>query len=674
MLYPLGSPLFTAWNSIGQPLSGGKLYCYEAGTTTAKATYADASGNSANPQPVALNARGEAPVFYSGAAKFVLKDASDVEIWSADYVGGNGVAEVSSMDGLRALGVPAGLVSINLLGYYAPGDGGGGQFFWDANSTAADNGGTVITPTGYTGSGRWARALPHGAPVTPAMFGAKGDYDGATGTDDTSAFSQMFAWAVSKLQHVDLGDGKAYLVNPPFTLNFSGTAGIHIIGRGVTLYGNSGAGGDYLINILGRGNAYSDLLRGVVVDGIRFTGKTGGACSGVKIVNALGAVVRNVFFDILSGGLYAEYNADLKVLNSDANGVSVAFKTYHCRDSKFTDCHAYSGDYGFIFEGTYDVAWDGGLVVTGCTANSNTQKNFWFLGQYTPIAQGLVAEEAINNLVVEGTQFGEFTNLWFGSSTGRSIHMLKSGTLPSPDYNTFRTINAQSELSFNSGLGLAVADVTMYECGYSASGGALYIGGCNYYTLSDVRIRQTKVANDILLENSDGILDSIGLEGPSSVTSIHINGGKVRGKSISLSGAILSPSIATPATDTGAVKLDIYRDVSGKLVREVTQELLLSSSVAFNSSGTYDVATWLSNTNTASSALLRVDAGSTGSYFSVLVRALRSIDAFDLDLINDPGSIGGRQVTVSGSVITLTNSSGTTDSLFNIYAIDRVQY
>lgn len=73
----------------GNPLSGGKLYTYTAGTSTPKATYTEADGLTANPNPVVLNARGECPngiYGNTGAFKLILKDASDVTIWTRDNV------------------------------------------------------------------------------------------------------------------------------------------------------------------------------------------------------------------------------------------------------------------------------------------------------------------------------------------------------------------------------------------------------------------------------------------------------------------------------------------------------------------------------------------------------------------------------------------------------------
>lgn len=83
-------PKMQFFNSNGQPLAGGKLYTYAAGTTTPLATYVDNTGVTPNSNPVILNGRGEANVWLSGAAyKFRLTDSNDVELWTVDYVSGS---------------------------------------------------------------------------------------------------------------------------------------------------------------------------------------------------------------------------------------------------------------------------------------------------------------------------------------------------------------------------------------------------------------------------------------------------------------------------------------------------------------------------------------------------------------------------------------------------------
>lgn len=70
----------------GDPLSGGKLYSYEAGTTTPKDTYTNAGGGTANANPVVLDSSGRATVFLSGAYKFRLEDADGNLIEETDNV------------------------------------------------------------------------------------------------------------------------------------------------------------------------------------------------------------------------------------------------------------------------------------------------------------------------------------------------------------------------------------------------------------------------------------------------------------------------------------------------------------------------------------------------------------------------------------------------------------
>ncbi|GEM_PF-1953119 len=70
----------------GEPLAGGLLYSYAAGTTTPKATYTTAAGDVENSNPVVLDAYGRAVIFISGAYKFVLQDADGVTIETTDNV------------------------------------------------------------------------------------------------------------------------------------------------------------------------------------------------------------------------------------------------------------------------------------------------------------------------------------------------------------------------------------------------------------------------------------------------------------------------------------------------------------------------------------------------------------------------------------------------------------
>jgi hypothetical protein len=81
------SPKTAFVDAAGEPLVGGQLYTYIAGTTTLQATYTDSTAATANTNPIILDSRGEANVWLGGAIyKFVLKDADDALIWTVDNI------------------------------------------------------------------------------------------------------------------------------------------------------------------------------------------------------------------------------------------------------------------------------------------------------------------------------------------------------------------------------------------------------------------------------------------------------------------------------------------------------------------------------------------------------------------------------------------------------------
>lgn len=71
----------------GAPISGGKLYSYEAGGSTPANTYADSDLSVPNLNPVILDSSGRATIFIdSFGYRFVLTDANDVQIWDLDNI------------------------------------------------------------------------------------------------------------------------------------------------------------------------------------------------------------------------------------------------------------------------------------------------------------------------------------------------------------------------------------------------------------------------------------------------------------------------------------------------------------------------------------------------------------------------------------------------------------
>ncbi|MDH5510307.1 MAG: hypothetical protein OEZ32_08130 [Nitrospinota bacterium] len=84
-LYP--APIFRWTKDNGDPAVGWKVHTYEAGTTTNKATYTDSAAGTPNANPMVLDSRGEAPIYFLGTYKLVIKDSSDVTQATYDNFG-----------------------------------------------------------------------------------------------------------------------------------------------------------------------------------------------------------------------------------------------------------------------------------------------------------------------------------------------------------------------------------------------------------------------------------------------------------------------------------------------------------------------------------------------------------------------------------------------------------
>ena len=255
----------------GIPLVGGKVYTYAAGTTTPLATYTTAAASTPNTNPVILDSRGEASIFFSAANyKIVVKDSLDSTIWTQDNLVG---------DVLGSLAVSTGS---SLVGHVASGTG--------AVAT------TVQTKLREN--------------VSLADFGA--DTTGAT--DCSAAFALAIA-AIGTNGEIKL-NGLDYKLTAPVT-----------IPKGITISG----GGAY-INCVGltaclyvSGTGIENLtIRDCNFYGDGTTGNTpsGGAIQSPSGCETTGWSILNCSFDNLSFGV---------AINSNLSGFHKRPKVIGCR-------------------------------------------------------------------------------------------------------------------------------------------------------------------------------------------------------------------------------------------------------------------------------------------------------------------------------------------------------
>lgn len=205
-LLPEGKQSFET--AAGIPLVGGKVYTFDAGTNNPRITWSDAAQTAPNPNPIILDARGEATIFWLGAYKVILRDALDNLIWSVDNI--VSAAESLSSDLANTTNVAKGDA---LVGVSYPGSGVartqhqknqdyitiqdfGGVGDGVANDTAAIAAAIAAANAAHAPLhvfGRFRHTAQITVPARVALLGAGGlTEDNATGARSPSCFIKDF--------------------------------------------------------------------------------------------------------------------------------------------------------------------------------------------------------------------------------------------------------------------------------------------------------------------------------------------------------------------------------------------------------------------------------------------------------------------------------------------------
>jgi len=270
---PLILPRWQFLDATGNPLAGGFVNTYAAGTSTPQATYADNTGLILNSNPVTLDSTGAATIWLgTNSYRICVKNAASVQQWCADNVPGAGVA--STVTAITAITGPNFLNGNTDITQNTAATSGANQSsynfcidgsYWTGSSSAKDKWcwassmGTGTNPTStlnltHSGSpGAASFELPNATFSGPnpqidvTSFGAK--CDGST--DDTVAIQAAINSAVSN----------GGIVNFP-----SNTAGFCVIAGNITLAGRAG------ITLRGP-NMYSEI-GSQSKSGLTFTGTT----------------------------------------------------------------------------------------------------------------------------------------------------------------------------------------------------------------------------------------------------------------------------------------------------------------------------------------------------------------------------------------------------------------
>lgn len=113
-------PVLQFFDNDGEPLNGGKIYTYAAGTLTPKATYTTAAASVEQPNPIILDSSGRVEttkVFYiDGSYDFVIKTSADVTIET--------IEDITTGQDLSTLYTPASASNATMLNLFEDTDNG----------------------------------------------------------------------------------------------------------------------------------------------------------------------------------------------------------------------------------------------------------------------------------------------------------------------------------------------------------------------------------------------------------------------------------------------------------------------------------------------------------------------------------------------------------------------
>jgi len=237
-LSPIGNG-FQFFTTTGLPLAGGKIYTYQAGSSTPLATYTDNTGATANANPIVLGTDGrpssEIWLTYGYNYKFVLKDANDNTIQTYDNL--YGIIGTQPASGAT---IPAGLISMwsGSIGSIPSGwylcDGSNGtpnltdRFIIGAGSTYAVNGTGGVSSVTLTTNNMPAHT--HTATVTDpghlhSDTGTQQGFGSTSGPDSNQAWAGTHNTATAttgiSVTNASTGSGTSFsILNPYYALAF----------------------------------------------------------------------------------------------------------------------------------------------------------------------------------------------------------------------------------------------------------------------------------------------------------------------------------------------------------------------------------------------------------------------------------------------------------------------
>ena len=396
-LMPLGKQQY--FSASGAPLVGGKVYTYAAGTTSALATYSDKAGVTPNTNPVILDSRGEATIFWGQAGyKVVLKDSADVTIWTQDNL--YAVQDSSSMTFAQELiTATAGQTVFNLSISYTNG----------TNSIAVYCNGLRLPPTDYTETSTTSVTMNTGATVGDEFLFVAGDFAASTTGADLVTYTPAGTGAIattvqSKLRESvsvkdfgAVGDG----VTDDYAEITAAITYLSVLGGGILLFPR----GTYVHssplifknNIIYRGEGQNNIT----------TLQYSGTSDQIQINNPKNTTTP-AYIVVEDMDFYSTVTTSKKANFADTSSTYL----------EITRCNFLGNDYGVILDQT-ELA-----IVQECVFGSHTNGSIWLVNGTARDGSG--ATYYTNRITIRNNQFNEGATCDEVVDDGGYVHVIEN--------------------------------------------------------------------------------------------------------------------------------------------------------------------------------------------------------------------------------------------------------
>lgn len=406
----------------GIPLVGGKVYTYAAGTTTPLATYTTAAASTPNTNPVILDSRGEASIFFSAANyKIVVKDSLDSTIWTQDNLVGDVLGSLALSTGSSLVGhLPSGAgavattvqsklrESVSVLDF-------------GPNTTPGTTDMTAIFALALTAASGKALLIPPGTyKITSVLSVPENTWVlgyGATLSCTTSQFNALlFANGGGVLGLTITGPASATYNANGIAIKCTGTNNA----PSAPTFVNAPTVRDCTISNFGLYGVYFAYVNGGIVEGNTISGIGYAGVGGVSCNDTI--VTKNKISTIGPGTAGDTYGVFIDRLNGTSETAEP--RSYRC--SITDNAISYSDSQGINTHGGVDFVISGNHI-RGCNAG------IWLTSSSISGAQALGPIRCIvtNNTLFGKTGSSSYGILVYGARTGVTIHDYAAGCVVS---------------------------------------------------------------------------------------------------------------------------------------------------------------------------------------------------------------------------------------------------